>query len=86
MAATAANRQRLHDAIDGLKSGGGTAGEAGIRGAYALAQAAYIEGGINRVILCTDGDFNVGLTGDALYGLIEHERESGVTLIDAAAN
>lgn len=68
------------DAIDALDAGGSTNGEAGIRTAYRLAQSAFREGGINRVVLCSDGDFNVGLTGDALVELIEEKREAGVTL------
>jgi Ca-activated chloride channel family protein len=68
------------EAIQGLGAGGSTNGEGGIRAAYALAGDTFIEGGINRVFLCTDGDFNVGLTGDALVDLIEDERDRGITL------
>lgn len=67
-------------AIDGLSSGGSTYGEGGIRLAYDEAAAAFRHEGINRVVLCTDGDFNVGLTGDALIDLIETERDRGITL------
>ncbi len=67
-------------AINGLSAGGGTAGAAGIATAYQLAEGAMKPGGINRVILCTDGDFNVGLTGDALIAKIVEYREKGVTL------
>ncbi|MFN3197990.1 MAG: vWA domain-containing protein [Bradymonadia bacterium] len=74
------NAGRIIDAVESLRPGGGTNGEAGIRTAYRLAQEAYKNDGINRVILCTDGDFNVGLTGDALVGLIEEKRDEGVTL------
>ncbi|HEX7037159.1 MAG TPA: von Willebrand factor type A domain-containing protein [Pseudomonadales bacterium] len=71
----------IEAAIDRLQPGGSTYGEAGIRLAYALARQAYIEGGINRVILATDGDFNVGVTSvDELKELVARERESGVTL------
>jgi len=67
-------------AINGLGAGGSTAGAAGIATAYELAEGAMKPGGINRVILCTDGDFNVGLTGSALIAKIEEYREKGVTL------
>lgn len=70
----------IFDAVESMRAGGGTNGEAGIRAAYRLAESAYRPGGINRVIICTDGDFNVGLTGDALVDLIEEKREEGVTL------
>ncbi len=68
-------------AIDQLYAGGSTAGAAGIDLAYQQAEAAFIEGGINHVVLCTDGDFNVGpYTDDQLVELIEQKRTSGVTL------
>jgi len=68
-------------AIDELQSGGSTNGGAGIRLAYKTAREHMIEGGVNRVILCTDGDFNVGTTSrDELVKLIEEERKSGVFL------
>lgn len=73
-------RAVILDAVAGLESGGSTNGEAGIRAAYDLAEGAYREGGINRVVLCSDGDFNVGLTGDALLAVIEQFRDRGVTL------
>ncbi|HSG91450.1 MAG TPA: von Willebrand factor type A domain-containing protein [Pseudomonadales bacterium] len=68
-------------AIDGLAAGGGTHGSAGISTAYALARQAWIDGGANRVILATDGDFNVGAADPAaLEALIDRERRSGVGL------
>jgi Ca-activated chloride channel family protein len=68
-------------ALERLQAGGGTNGAAGIELAYALAQKQYIEGGINRVLLATDGDFNVGLTDfDALKKLIERKRRTGISL------
>jgi Ca-activated chloride channel family protein len=68
-------------AIDRLEAGGGTNGGAGIELAYALARQHFIEGGINRVLLATDGDFNVGTTDfDALVDLIEAQRKSGIGL------
>lgn len=74
------NKSAILDAIDGLTAGGSTNGEGGIRKAYALAEQAMVADSINRVVLCTDGDFNVGATGDALIQLIEQERDKGVTL------
>jgi Ca-activated chloride channel family protein len=64
-----------------LEAGGSTAGGAGIQLAYTTAREQFVKGGVNRVILCTDGDFNVGLTqrGD-LESLIESEAKSGVYL------
>lgn len=72
---------KIKDAIDQLEAGGSTAGGAGIQLAYKEAGRHFIEGGNNRVILCTDGDFNVGASSDdALERMIEKERESGVYL------
>lgn len=69
------------DALEGLEAGGSTAGAAGIELAYQQAQAGFIEGGINHVVLCTDGDFNVGVSSDEeLVTLIEEERKTGITL------
>jgi Ca-activated chloride channel family protein len=70
----------LLSAIQNLSAGGSTYGEGGIRRAYDLAQQHFRPGGINRVILCTDGDFNVGLTGDALLRMIERFRRRDITL------
>ena len=68
-------------ALDSLGAGGSTAGAAGISLAYDTARAGFVEDGVNRVILATDGDFNVGISDtDALQELIERERESGVYL------
>ncbi|MEJ2591519.1 MAG: VWA domain-containing protein [Candidatus Thiodiazotropha sp.] len=68
-------------ALERLSAGGSTHGSAGIRLAYAMAEQARIEGGINRVILATDGDFNVGTVNhEQLIDLIETKREQGVTL------
>jgi Ca-activated chloride channel family protein len=68
-------------AIDGLEAGGSTNGAAGIALAYAQARQAYMDRGINRVILATDGDFNVGTVNhEALVDLIKRERASGVSL------
>jgi Ca-activated chloride channel family protein len=68
-------------ALDGLGAGGSTAGGEGIALAYATARAHKREGGINRVILATDGDFNVGITDQKqLEELIEQNRDDGITL------
>lgn len=68
-------------AIDRLQAGGGTHGSAGIRLAYEQAVAGFIQGGVNRVILCTDGDFNVGISDPAeLEGFISEKARSGVFL------
>lgn len=68
-------------ALEGLTAGGSTNGGAGIRLAYAMAEQAHIPGGINRVLLATDGDFNVGTVNfEALKNLIEEKRKTGVSL------
>ncbi|MGB5561214.1 MAG: YfbK domain-containing protein, partial [Sedimenticolaceae bacterium] len=79
---TAGNRQAtIEAAIHQLSAGGSTHGSAGIALAYAKAREAFVPGGINRVILATDGDFNVGTVDQrALLDLIERERESGISL------
>jgi Ca-activated chloride channel family protein len=72
---------KIKDAIDNLQSGGSTAGGQGIRLAYKTANEYLVKGGNNRVILCTDGDFNVGESSDdAMERLIENERKTGVFL------
>lgn len=74
-------RGRIEAALDSLQAGGGTNGGAGIQLAYSLAREAFIEGGLNRVILASDGDFNVGITDfAALLDLIREQREGGITL------
>lgn len=71
----------IQAALDQLSAGGSTAGGEGIQLAYSLAKDSFIEGGINRVILATDGDFNVGVTDiEILKDLIERERDQGITL------
>ncbi|GLH77851.1 hypothetical protein SSBR45G_27590 [Bradyrhizobium sp. SSBR45G] len=67
--------------IDRLEAGGSTAGAEGIRRAYALAEQNFDANGVNRVILATDGDFNVGITNkDELKGFVERQREKGIFL------
>ena len=75
------DKDRIRWVIDRLGAGGSTAGAEGIRQAYQLAQANYDPRGVNRVILATDGDFNVGITDQGeLKGYIERERGKGVFL------
>ncbi|MFB6317263.1 von Willebrand factor type A domain-containing protein [Saccharicrinis sp. FJH54] len=74
-------KSKIKKAIDKLGAGGSTAGAEGIKTAYVIAEENFIEGGNNRVILGTDGDFNVGpYSTEDLVELIEEERESGVYL------
>lgn len=74
-------KDKILNAIDTLTPGGSTAGEAGIKEAYRLAQKSFVKDGVNRVMLATDGDFNVGQTDDDdLKRLIEKERKTGVFL------
>ena len=74
-------KERIHQALARLEAGGSTNGASGITLAYQVARHNFIPGGVNRVVLATDGDFNVGVTSQSeLVRLIEHERESGVFL------
>ncbi len=74
-------RGRILAALDSLRAGGSTAGGEGLRQAYLLAERRFVEGGVNRVILATDGDFNVGIADvDELEGYVARKRESGVYL------
>jgi secreted protein with Ig-like and vWFA domain len=75
------NRVEIEEAISRLEAGGSTNGEGGLQLAYEQAQKSMIEGGINHVLLCTDGDFNVGISDPkALADFISKKRDSGVTL------
>ncbi len=81
--ASASGDQQLQimQALDSLSAGGSTNGEGGIRQAYHLARANFIQEGVNRVILATDGDFNVGISDlEQLKDLIRQQRQSGVAL------
>jgi Ca-activated chloride channel family protein len=76
-----ADKTKIKEAIDRLHAGGSTAGGAGLKLAYKTAKEFFVKNGNNRVILCTDGDFNVGESSDdAMERLIEEERKSGVFL------
>lgn len=71
----------IRRALNELRAGGSTAGGAGIQLAYNIAEDNFIEGGVNRVLLATDGDFNVGVSDrDALVEMIETNRDRGITL------
>ncbi len=71
----------IHGVLDSLSAGGSTNGEGGIRIASDLARAAFIPGGANRVLLATDGDFNVGVSDtDALVSMIQQQAKTGVFL------
>ncbi len=75
------HKDEIVAAIDSLSAGGSTAGGEGLALAYAKAKASRIAGGINRIVLATDGDFNVGVTDtDMLKSMIETERKSGTSL------
>lgn len=75
------DKQKILDALEGLQAGGSTAGAAGIQLAYDIAEKNFVKEGNNRVILCTDGDFNVGVSSrDGLESLIEAKRKSGIFL------
>jgi Ca-activated chloride channel family protein len=75
------DKQTILDALYSLKPGGSTAGAAGIRLAYHLAEKSFRENGVNRILLATDGDFNVGITDqNELKGFVERERQKGVYL------
>src|SRR5690606_33901252 len=74
-------KTKIKDAIDALSAGGSTAGGAGLQLAYRTARQHFIKGGNNRIILASDGDFNVGASSDGdMEQLIARERESGVNL------
>ncbi|ALE16115.1 Von Willebrand factor type A domain protein [Altererythrobacter epoxidivorans] len=73
--------RKIRAALDSLEAGGSTAGGAGLKLAYQIAEDNFIKGGVNRVLLATDGDFNVGISDqDALVEMIEDKRDSGITL------
>jgi Ca-activated chloride channel family protein len=75
------DKGKILQAIDNLGAGGSTAGAEGIRQAYNLAESHFVKGGVNRVMLATDGDFNVGITDQKeLQSYIERERASGIFL------
>lgn len=77
----ASEREKIMRAMNRLQAGGSTNGGQGLALAYQVARDHFIEGGTNRVLLCTDGDFNVGATGtDQMLDLVEKESKAGVEL------
>jgi Ca-activated chloride channel family protein len=74
-------KETILNAIEGLNAGGSTAGGEGIRLAYKVAGENFIKGGNNRIILATDGDFNIGVSSTSeMERLVEQERESGISI------
>ncbi len=75
------HKQKITRALGQLRAGGSTNGGAGIRLAYQVAQQAFIKNGINRILLATDGDFNVGTVNfEQLLNLVEEKRKTGISL------
>ena len=80
-ATAGSDKMKIKTAIDALEAGGSTAGGEGIQMAYKIARQNFMKEGNNRIILCTDGDFNVGVSSDdGLVRLIEQERNKGIYL------
>src|SRR5205823_2450275 len=74
-------KEKILEALDSLQPGGSTAGAEGIELAYALAEKNFRKEGVNRVILATDGDFNVGISNtNELKGFVERQRQKGIFL------
>ena len=75
------DKQKILEALNNLQAGGSTAGADGIKLAYKVAEENFLKNGNNRIVLCTDGDFNVGISSQsAMIKLIEEKRESGIFL------
>jgi Ca-activated chloride channel family protein len=75
------NKEQIKAALERLSAGGSTAGGAGLQLAYQVARGSFIEGGVNRILLATDGDFNVGVSDTkALIDMVEKQRDGGITL------
>jgi Ca-activated chloride channel family protein len=75
------DKEKILDALHRLEPGGSTAGAEGIQLAYELAESSFRKGGVNRVLLATDGDFNVGIDStEELKGFVERQREKGIFL------
>ena len=74
-------KEKIVEALDRLQAGGSTAGAEGIELAYQLAEKSFRKEGVNRIMLCTDGDFNVGIDStNELKGFVERKREKGIFL------
>ncbi len=77
----AGEKTRIMEAISELEAHGSTNGSAGIRRAYEIAEKYYVPGGVNRILLATDGDLNVGVTSEGdLVKMVEEKRETGIGL------
>ncbi len=75
------DERKIKAALERLQAGGSTAGAAGLKLAYNIARDNMIEGGVNRILIATDGDFNVGMSDTkSLIEMIERERDNGITL------
>ncbi|MDY6481919.1 VWA domain-containing protein [Acinetobacter faecalis] len=75
------DKWKILKVIDSLEANGATSGESAIRMAYDLAEKSFIKNGINRILIATDGDFNVGVTDfDTLKGMVEEKRKTGISL------
>jgi Ca-activated chloride channel homolog len=75
------NANHVRAALDCLQAGGSTAGGQGMELAYATAKANFVRGGVNRVIMATDGDFNVGISSqEGIEAIVKRNREAGITL------
>lgn len=75
------DKEKIRAALDRLEAGGSTAGGAGLELAYRVARETFVDGGVNRILLATDGDFNVGISDTkALLEMVEKQRDSGITL------
>lgn len=76
-----ANHREIMRAVRSLEAEGSTNGEAGLRMAYQIAQDNFIEGGVNRIVMASDGDLNVGMTSESdLHDFVDQKRQSGVYL------
>ena len=79
--ASGADAREIQRAIDKLRAHGATNGEAGLKMAYELAERNYIEGGVNRIVMASDGDLNVGITSESdLYDFVDAKRDTGIYL------
>lgn len=79
--ASGADKQRILSALGSLRAEGSTNGEAGLRTAYDVAARHFVEGGMNRIVMASDGDLNVGMTSeDELHAFVDERRASGVYL------
>jgi Ca-activated chloride channel family protein len=75
------DKEKIVEALDRLQAGGSTAGAEGLELAYQLAEKSFRKQGVNRILLCTDGDFNVGIDNtNELKGFVERKREKGIFL------